>query len=73
MGTVMELDFEEFWAQHDVAPSLCQVALSKPPANFVLLELHLQLATVLHMIAFFDLKISNVTSTYFDPAVSVGM
>jgi hypothetical protein len=61
------------WTEVDAAPSLSQIALSKPIPKFELLDLHLQLASVLHMIAVFDLKISNIVTSLFDLAVSTLM
>lgn len=71
MDSALQLGCEELWTGPDVAPSLSQVALSKPQANFDLLELHLQLATVMHMVAFFDLKMTSVVSNLFDSAVRI--
>ncbi|XP_059473324.1 rab3 GTPase-activating protein non-catalytic subunit [Neocloeon triangulifer] len=59
---------ESIWTNASASPSLSQIALSKPKVNFGLLELHLQLVTVLFMVASFDFRIASLISNLFDSA-----
>lgn len=60
---------EAIWANTNSSPSLSQIALSKPKVNFGLLEMHLQLVTVLYMAVSFDLNTSSMVMNLFDKTV----
>ncbi|XP_065332946.1 rab3 GTPase-activating protein non-catalytic subunit [Cloeon dipterum] len=59
---------ESIWTNANASPSLSEIALSKPKVNFGLLELHLQLVTVLYMVVSFDMKMPSLVSSLFDSA-----
>jgi Rab3 GTPase-activating protein regulatory subunit C-terminus len=62
---------EAIWANTNSSPSLSQIALSKPKVNFGLLEMHLQLVSVLYMAVSFDLNTSSMILTLFDKTVKL--
>ena len=64
---------EELWEGHSGGPGpqpLAVLAISQSPAGYDLLLLHFQLANVLHMIAYFNLKFSKPITSLFDSMVN---
>ncbi|XP_046609657.1 rab3 GTPase-activating protein non-catalytic subunit [Neodiprion virginianus] len=58
---------EEIWESHPIGPQpFAALALSQTPAWYELVMLHLQLANVLHMMAYFNLKVQKPLNILFD-------
>lgn len=62
--------YEELWWHYAEGPlSIAQLALSQPPTNINLLYLHHQLATALHMMMSFVMKVQTPIETLFNGMV----
>ncbi|XP_014218423.1 rab3 GTPase-activating protein regulatory subunit isoform X2 [Copidosoma floridanum] len=62
---------EELWEGHSNGPlPFALLAVTQSPASYDLIILHFQLASVLHMIAHFNLKVQKPLNNLFDSSIN---